>query len=79
MVIQKKLQLKRADMKNALLKLLLVLCLLQLAACAGTRSDQIPTITGDNNTITINQAASVDKASETKVDAAGSGYGSVTK
>lgn len=66
-------------MKNTLLKLLLVLCLLQLVACAGTRSDQIPTITGNNNTITINQAASVDKASETKVDAAGSGYGSVTK
>ena len=57
----------------------IVLFLLSLCSCAGTKSEQVPTITGDNNTITINQAASVDKASETKVDAAGSGYGSVSK
>lgn len=50
-----------------------------LSGCAGAKSEQVPTITGNNNTITINQAPNVDKASETKVDAAGSGYGSVTK
>ena len=50
-----------------------------LSGCAGAKSEQVPTITGNNNTITINQAPNIDKASETKVDAAGSGYGSVTK
>ena len=50
-----------------------------LSACAGSRSDQTPTINGNNNTITINQTPSVEKASETKVDAAGSGYGDVTR
>ena len=50
-----------------------------LSGCAGAKSEQVPTITGNNNAITINQAPNIDKASETKVDAAGSGYGSVTK
>ena len=50
-----------------------------LSACAGNRSDQTPTINGNNNTVTINQTPSVDKASETKIDAAGSGYGSVMR
>ena len=50
-----------------------------LSACAGNSSEQIPTINGDNNTITINQTPSVDKASKTDIDAAGSGYGSVTR
>ena len=50
-----------------------------LSGCAGTKSEQIPTITGNNNTVTINQSAKVDKASETEVDAAGSGYGSVAR
>ena len=50
-----------------------------LSGCAGAKSEQVPTITGDNNTITINQAPSVEKASKTSVDAAGSGYGSVEK
>lgn len=66
-------------MKKLFMKTSILLILIQLAACAGNRSEQIPTITGNNNTITINQAASVDKASETSVDAAGSGYGSVTR
>ena len=50
-----------------------------LCGCAGNSSEQIPTINGDHNTITINQTPSVDKASETKIDAAGSGSGSVSK
>ena len=50
-----------------------------LSSCAGNRSDQTPTINGNNNTITINQTPSVDKESETKVDAAGSGYGAVQR
>ena len=58
---------------------ILALVTFTLSGCAGAKSEQVPTITGNNNTITINQAPSVDKASETKVDAAGSGYGSVTK
>lgn len=67
-------------MKKNRLKYLMILCVLvQLAACAGTKSEQIPTITGNNNTVTINQSAIVKKASETEVDAAGSGYGSVTR
>lgn len=48
-----------------------------LSACAGNRSDQTPTINGNNNTITINQTPSVDKASKTNIDAAGSGSGDV--
>lgn len=48
-----------------------------LSACAGSRSDQTPTINGNNNTITINQTPSVDKASRTDIDAAGSGSGDV--
>ena len=58
---------------------ILALVTFALSGCAGAKSEQVPTITGNNNTITINQAPNVDKASETKVDAAGSGYGSVTK
>ena len=50
-----------------------------LSGCAGAKSEQVPTITGNNNTITINQAPNVEKASETSVDAAGSGYGSVAR
>lgn len=52
---------------------------LLFSGCAGAKSEQAPTITGNNNTITINQAPSVEKASKTSVDAAGSGYGSVEK
>ena len=48
-----------------------------LSACAGNRSEQAPTINGNNNTVTINQTPSVDKASKTDIDAAGSGYGDV--
>lgn len=48
-----------------------------LSSCAGNSSEQVPTINGNNNTITINQAPSVDKASKTSIDAAGSGYGDV--
>jgi PBP1b-binding outer membrane lipoprotein LpoB len=48
-----------------------------LSSCAGSRSDQTPTINGNNNTITINQTPSVDKASNTDIDAAGSGSGDV--
>ena len=55
------------------------MCVVFLSGCAGAKSEQVPTITGNNNTITINQAPNIDKASETSVDAAGSGYGSVTK
>lgn len=58
---------------------ILTLTAFTISGCAGAKSEQVPTITGNNNTITINQAPSVDKASETKVDEAGSGYGSVTK
>lgn len=58
---------------------LLLASLFLVSGCAGTHSEQIPTITGNNNTVTINQAATVDKASETEVDAAGSGYGSVAR
>ena len=58
---------------------ILALITFTLSGCAGAKSEQVPTITGNNNTITINQAPNIDKASETKVDAAGSGYGSVTK
>ena len=50
-----------------------------LSGCAGAKSEQVPTITGNNNTITINQTPNVNKESETSVKAAGSGYGSVTK
>ena len=50
-----------------------------LSSCAGNKSEQAPTINGNNNTVTINQTPSVDKASETKIDAAGSGSGSVSK
>ena len=48
-----------------------------LSSCAGTKSEQTPTINGNNNTITINQTPSVDKASKTDIDAAGSGSGDV--
>ena len=48
-----------------------------LSSCAGTKSEQTPTINGNNNTITINQTPSVDKARKTEIDAAGSGYGDV--
>ena len=58
---------------------LLIASLFLISGCAGTNSEQIPTITGNNNTVTINQSAKVDKASETEVDAAGSGYGSVAR
>ena len=58
---------------------ILALVTFTLSGCAGAKSEQVPTITGNNNTITINQAPNVDKVSETKVDAAGSGYGSVTR
>ena len=58
---------------------LLLASLFLLSGCAGTKSEQIPTITGNNNTVTIHQTASVKKASETEVDAAGSGYGSVAR
>lgn len=54
-------------------------CVIILSGCAGSKSQQVPTITGNNNTITINQAPTVEKASKTSVDAAGSGYGSVKK
>ena len=50
-----------------------------LSACVGNKSEQVPTINGNNNTITINQTPSVDKASKTDIDAAGSGYGAVSK
>lgn len=48
-----------------------------LSACAGNRSEQTPTINGNNNTITINNTLNTDKASKTDIDAAGSGYGDV--
>ena len=54
-------------------------CVIILSGCAGSKSQQVPTITGNNNTITINQAPTVEKASKTSVDAAGSGYGGVKK
>lgn len=60
-------------------KMFALLFVFVLCSCAGTKSEQVPTITGNGNTITINQTPSTEKASETKVDAAGSGYGSVTK
>ena len=66
-------------MKRVALATILALAMFALSGCAGAKSEQVPTITGNNNTITINQAPNVDKASETEVDAAGSGYGSVTK
>lgn len=59
--------------------LLILSSVFLLSGCAGAKSEQTPTITGNNNTITIDQAPSVEKASDTKVDAAGSGYGSVTR
>ena len=62
-----------------LLGVTLAFAAFMLSGCAGAKSEQIPTITGNNNTITINQAPSVEKASKTSVDAAGSGYGSVEK
>ena len=46
-----------------------------LSACAGNKTEI--TLTGDNNT--INTSAATDRKSETSVDAAGSGYGSVSK
>ena len=58
---------------------LLLASLFLISGCAGTHSEQIPTITGNNNRVTINQTAKVDKASETEVDAAGPGYGSVAR
>lgn len=60
-------------------KVLLILIALSITSCAGNKSEQVPTINGNNNTVTINQTPSVDKASETKIDAAGSGYGAVSK
>lgn len=48
-----------------------------LSACAGNRSEQTPTINGNNNTVTINQTPSTEKSSKTDIDAAGSGYGDV--
>ena len=60
-------------------KVLLILVALSLTSCAGNSSEQIPTINGNNNTVTINQTPSVDKASKTEIDAAGSGYGAVSK
>ena len=68
-------------MKRVAPTLATILALVTFArsGCAGAKSEQVPTITGNNNTITINQAPNIDKASETKVDAAGSGYGSVTR
>ncbi len=53
--------------------------ILAFSGCAGAKSEQTPTINGNNNTITINQTPNIDKASDTKIDAAGSGYGSVTR
>ncbi len=50
-----------------------------LFGCAGNSSEQVPTINGNNNTITINQIPSVDKASKTSIEAAGSGYGEVSR
>ena len=57
--------------------LFLIASALFLSSCAGIKSEQVPTINGNNNTITINQTPSVDKASKTEIDAAGSGYGDV--
>ena len=63
-----------------LLPAVLILSLLAiLSSCAGNSSEQVPTINGEHNTITIHLTPSVDKASETSIDAAGSGYGAVTK
>ena len=70
---------KRDAMKNKLLPVLILSLLALLSSCAGNSSEQIPTITGNNNPITIYQAPSVDKASETRIDAAGSGYGDVAR
>ena len=56
---------------------ILAVVALSLSSCAGNKSEQTPTINGNNNTITINQAPSVDKASKTDIDAAGSGSGDV--
>ena len=58
-------------------KVLLILIAVFLTSCAGNSSEQIPTINGNNNTVTINQTPNVDKASKTQIDAAGSGYGDV--
>ena len=57
--------------------LFLIASALFLSSCAGNKSEQVPTINGNNNTITINQTPSVDKASKTEIDAAGSGSGDV--
>ena len=62
-----------------ILGIALAIIAISLAGCAGNKSEHIPTINGNNNTITINQTPSVDKASETNVDAAGSGYGAVQR
>lgn len=56
---------------------ILAVVALSLSACAGNKSEQIPTINGNNNTVTINQAPSTEKSSKTHIDAAGSGYGDV--
>ena len=61
------------------LLLLILSSVFLLSGCAGAKSEQIPTITGNNNTVTINQTAKVNKASDTEVDAAGSGSGSVAR
>ena len=60
-----------------LLGITLAVIAFSLSGCAGNSSEQIPTINGNNNTVTINQTPSVDKASKTQIDAAGSGYGDV--
>ena len=57
--------------------LFLITTTLFLSSCAGNKSEQVPTINGNNNTVTINQTPSVDKASKTDIDAAGSGSGDV--
>ena len=48
-----------------------------LSSCAGNKSEQVPTINGSNNTITINNTMTTDKTSKTDIDAAGSGSGDV--
>ena len=53
----------------------LALAAFSLSWCAGNKTEI--TLTGDNNTITT--SAATDKKSDTSIDAAGSGSGSVTK
>ena len=53
--------------------LFLITSALFLSSCAGNKTEI--TLTGNSNT--INTAATTEKKSDTKVDAAGSGYGDV--